>query len=201
MIVILIQILSVSKVKGQDELVWLSDASIGFLPVKIVGTQDVGNGNEIVIGNNIVPSAPIYKHAETSGLMMNLTTHVGVSLPFYSTKNWSVGTKLNIGFGYQKGLKNSEGLSSFLLNFPEYIYYRNYSSGFDFSVLLGYQFTYTSLDSHLMMMAFDYNINEEATLRVYSSLYRYKYYNLYTNGKLEPSVKIGEFGIAYIYNF
>ena len=50
-------------------------------------------------------------------------------------------------------------------------------------------------------MAFDYNINEEATLRVYSSLYRYKYYNLYTNGKLEPSVKIGEFGIAYIYNF
>ncbi|MBI2279734.1 MAG: hypothetical protein HYU68_03465 [Bacteroidetes bacterium] len=201
LISILIQAFIINNINGQDSFNLFSDVSIGFLPIFIAGTQDVGDGNETVIGNYTTPSAPVYKYIETSGLMINLVTHFGASIPFYSTEKWSTGAKLSVGFGYQKDIKNTEGLSSFLFNLPEYIYYRNYSTGFDFSILLGYQYTYTALNSHLMMMAFDYNINENKSLRLYGSLFRYKYYNLYSNGRIEPSTKIGEFGFTYIYNF
>lgn len=200
-IAILIQMLILNKINGQDSFNLFSDVSIGFLPIFVAGTQDVGDGNETVIGSYTTPSAPIYKHTETTGSMINLVAHFGGSLPFYSNEKWSTGAKLSVGFGYQKSINNAEGLSSYLLNFPEYVYYRNYSTNFDFSILLGYQFTYTALNSHLMMMAFDYNIDENKSLRLYGSLFRYKYYNLYSNGRIEPSTKIGEFGFTYIYNF
>ncbi len=187
---IIMLIITITKMKGQDSRSINSDVSIGFLPIVISGTSNVGD-----------ESRPIYKHIETSGLMMNLIAHIGANLPFYSTKNWSVGAKLSVGFGYQNSLKNAEGLSSYLFDFPQYIYYRNYSSNFDFSVLLGYKFTYTALNSHLMLMGIEYNIDEDTSLRLYGSLFRYKYYTQYTNGKIEPATKIGEFGFAYIYNF
>ena len=140
------------RTQNKDSYTWFSDVSIGFLPIAVTGTSNVGD-----------ESKPIYEHTETSALMINLVAHFGASIPFYITKTWSTGAKLSTGFGYQNNLKNVEGLSSFVLNFPNYLYYRNYSSSFDFSVLLGYQFTYTALNSHLMLMGIEYNIDDDAS--------------------------------------
>jgi hypothetical protein len=200
-IIVALLIITTLTIKAQDSFKWQSGVSVGFLPIIISGTQDVGAGNLTIVDNYAFETAPVYEHTETSGLMMNLVAHFGAKIPIITSKTWSTGVILNSGFGYQNGLSNTEGLSSFLIKFPNYVYYRNYSGNFDFSLQLGYQFTFTALNSHLIMGGFEYHINEDASLRLFSSLYRYKYYIEYTNGNIEPGIKIGELGIAYIYNF
>ena len=177
-------------VKSQDNYNWNSGVSVSFLPITVIGTDNIGTEYQ-----------PIYENTETSGLMMNLVANFGVSIPLYATDKWSTGVRLNTGLGYQNSISNAEGLSSFVINFPNYIYYRNYRSSFDFSVLLGYQFTYTALNSHLMMLGFEYHIDDDTSLRLFGSLYNYNYFREYTNGKIEPAIEISEFGLAYIYNF
>lgn len=177
--------------QNKDTYTWLSGVSIGFLPVNVSGTQNVGDNG----------STPIYRYVDTSAVMINLVAHVGASVPFYANESWSTGAKLSIGFGYQNNRGAAQGLSAFLLNTRSYAYYRNYSSSFDFSILLGHQFTFTALNSHLMILGFEFGVGEDASLRLYSSLFRYKYYREYTNGILEPALRIGEFGVSYIFNF
>ena len=190
-----------SSIMAQDSFRWHSGVSIGFLPISISGTQDVGNGNQTVIDNKTFNTTPVYEHTVTSGLMMNLIAHVGARIPIITSETWSTGVNLNVGVGYQYGLSNTDGLTSYLLKSPNYVYYRNYSSSLDFSILLGYQFTYTALNSHLMLGGFEYHMDDASSLRFFGSLYRYTYYRQYTNGRIEPALKIGEFGMSYIYNF
>ena len=178
------------RVSAQDSRTFFSDASVGYIPILTVGSTNIGT--EV---------RPFYEHTETKGSMLNIITHVGVSQPFYVNDTWSTGIRLSAGIGYQGNLSNSEGLASFVFSLPQYFYYRNYSSSIDFSVLLGYKYTNAALNSHLILLGIEYHIDDDAGLRFYGSLYRYKYYTQYTNGKIEPAIKIGEFGVVYTYNF
>ena len=71
-----------------------------------------------------------------------------------------------------------------------------------FSFPFGYKYTPAPfLPYHLMMAAFNFHLGERQGVRFYGSLFRYKYYMLYSNGELKPMVKIGDFGIAYFAYF
>lgn len=142
-----------------------------------------------------------HQFIDTSALMINIVAHVGTSVPFYANESWSTGVKASIGLGYQINRNAAQGLSSYLINTRSFAYYRNYSTNLDFSILLGHQFTFTALNSHLMMLGLEFGIGEDASIQLYSSLFRYKYYREYTNGTLEPALKIGEFGVSYMYQF
>jgi hypothetical protein len=175
------------------------DLSIAALPLDLSGTMDVGEGSSTIIDNTEVVSEPIYRHKELSGLVLNSIVHLGGNIPLYKNYSWSVGVKLFAGVGLQYGVRNSEGLNSYVFDFPEYIYYRNYATAFDFSVLLGYKYTRASLPYHLLLAAFDINIDDNNSIRLFSSFSKYTYYELYTNGNLRPMLKITELGIVYTY--
>ena len=196
---VLFLIVALVPMKAQDRFRFFSAGNYGFAPVRFSGTMDVGNGNDGTIGGHVVASEPIYIYVDTAGLLMNIIGQIGVNIPFYIKEDYSIGAKLRVGIGYQFSLKASEGLNSpFLLDFPQYIYYRNYKNDFDYSVLLGYKYTYNALSYHLFLLAFECNINESASVRVYGSPFPYTYYSLYTNGELKPLVKMREFGITLL---
>lgn len=182
-----------------DRIRLFTSGDYGILPIKISGTMDIGNGNEGVSNGHVYVSAPVYRHVDTTAIMMNTIGHFGINIPFYKTESWSIGAKFSAGVGYQFSFRAAEGLNSpFLLDFPQYCYYRNYKHNFDYSVLLGYKYNYSALPYHLFLVAFDFNVNNLFTFRIYGSPFSYKYYAQYTNGNLEPMVKIKEFGISFI---
>jgi len=185
-------IFKLNLIHAQDEFAVFTGASVGFVPFKMSGTLDVGN----------ISSTPIFRHVDTTGLLTNIIIHLGINIPFYKSENFSIGTKLNLGLGYQYSIKNLEGLSeTFFFDFPEYLYYRNYKTKFDYSVLLGYKYNRNVLPYQLFLIAFDWNIGENDQIRLYGSPFSYNYYSQYTNGEIKPLVKIREFGISFISSF
>lgn len=186
----LLLIMTTIYINGQDTRNFFSDATIGYIPILTIGSSNVGT-----------ESRPVYEHTETKGTMLNFLLHVGVKQPFLIKDSWSAGVRLSVGWGGQGNMSNAEGLTSYVFDFPEYIYYRNNSSNIDFSVLLGYKYTKAALNSHLLLFGLEYHIDDDRSLRFYGSFYRYKYYTQYTNGRVEPAIKIGEFGLVYTYNF
>jgi hypothetical protein len=187
--------------QGPDYFGVQLDGSIGLLPIELSGTTDVGNGSSTIIDNNFVPSDPSYRRVDTLAIVFNTIFHLGINVPVYKNGAWSVGVKLNAGIGYQKGIVASEGLTSMVFDFPQFIYYRNYNNYLDYSILIGYKYTHAALPYHLMLAAFDINLDDMNSFRFYGSLFRYNYYVLYTNGTMEPMARIGEYGISYTYTF
>jgi hypothetical protein len=203
-IIILIILLPVTlnEAKGQEtDRVRLGfELSTGILPMKLSGTHDVGNGATAIIGNQDMAEYPVYRHTDTNLWVFNVLAHLSINLPFYRNNSWSIGVKLSAGFGIEGG-GTALGLKSYVFDFPQYIYYRNYKRKFDYSILLGYKYAYAALPYQLIIAGFEYNIDEFNSIRLYGSLNRYQYYQLYTNGRIEPMLKISEFGISYSINF
>lgn len=177
------------------------DATTALLPMRLTGTLDVGNRSETIIDNKAIVSHPVYRHVDTLALAYNGIAHVGMNIPFYRAENWSIGTKLSLGLGIMRGLRAAEGINSLVFDFPEYLYYRNYGSSFDFSILLGYKLSVAALPYSLPLLGLDVHIDELSAFRIYGSPVRYKYYTLYTNGELVPLIRIAEIGVGYVLTF
>lgn len=195
----LLLILFIPEIKAQrgpDRFKATFNFSVGVLPIKLSGPMDVGDGD-----GNIISVLPVYRQVDTTSVVVSGIMYFGLKIPFYRSDSWSVGVNLNAGVGRHQGVIAADGLTAYVLDFPQYVYYRNYRTNFDYSFLLGYKYTRAPLPYHLVMAAFEYHLNEHHGFRFYGSLFRYKYYMLLSNGDLKPMVKIGEFGITYTYNF
>ncbi|MBN2682556.1 MAG: hypothetical protein JXR58_08610 [Bacteroidales bacterium] len=173
------------------------------MPVKLTGTMEEFDGYSI-IDNYSVPINPKYISKNINGYIANVGLHLGFNIPIFQTSDYSIGTHLNLGLGYQTPLKDFEGMESAFLDFPQYVYYKNFSGSYDFGISLGYKINRGPIPYNLIVLAFDfygsYN-NDEAFFRIYTSLFRERYYQLLTNGEIKPFIKIGEFGFSYVIPF
>lgn len=184
-----------------DRFKVMVDATMALLPMRLTGTLDVGDRSEAIIDNKAIVSRPVYRHVDTMALAFNGIAHFGMNIPFYRAENWSIGTKLNLGFGIMRGIRAAEGINSLVFDFPEYLYYRNHGGSVDFSVLLGYKYSLAALPYGLPLLGLDVNLDDQSVIRIYGSPVRYKYYTLYTNGELVPLIRIAEIGIGYVLSF
>lgn len=170
-----------------DGIGFIVSADLGIQPMHLSGQWDVDN----------ISSANVYVYTDTLSIVGYAMGRFGINIPVYKTRNWSAGVKLNCGIGMQGGLKAADGIAGFMTDFPQYAYYRNYSTPLDFSVKMGYKYTRGAIHNHLIMAGVEFNVNEEVSIGFYSSLFKYKYYTYFTNGELKPSIKISEFGISF----
>lgn len=184
-----------------DEFKIYSGLNVGLLPIKVSGVIDVGEGGSSVSGSSLIPTKPVFRWVDTTSLVMNFIGHVGASIPVYKTDNWSLGLKLGAGLGIEKGVRAAEGFYALALDFPEFIYYKNYKGRFEYTLMAGYKYTRATLPYHLIMGGFEFDVKDDTHIRLYGSISRYNYYSLFTDGTLEPSVRIREFGLAYLVSF
>jgi len=171
------------------------DGNLGVLAVRVVGPSDVSG----------VYENPFYLRKEELAIAATEFVHFGASIPLYRTFGWSIGLRLNAGYGIQNSLKNAEGFNTRLISFPQYVcfnkfnYHRNNTSkSLEYSIQLGYKYTISALNHHLLMGAFELKLSKARALKVYGTLWRYKYYISYSDGTLEPAAKIGEYGFSYV---
>lgn len=169
------------------------DASVFILPIKLSGTM--------TMDTNLFPNDPDFLHPDTTTIMAGATGHLGFNIPFYRLENWSLGSKLSLGLGQLANINITQGSQATIFDFPQFVYYRNYKSYFDFSVLVGYKYTFSELPFHLLLAAFDYNIDDKRILRIYGSIIPQKRYNYYINEIFAPELKIREFGISFYKSF
>lgn len=190
---IILMTITAGQLQAQDpDRFRISSAfNFGFMPTAISG---VSNDAEIF-------GEPIYRKVDTTGFSANINAQLGVNIPLYRTREWSVGVKLNAGVGFIAGIKANEGLSSLALDFPQFGYFRHYGGAVDFAVLLGYKYTRMALPYQLMLIGGELFLSDHHSVRLYGSLFRYKYYAEYTDGRLVPMLKIGEFGLVYVVSF
>ena len=171
------------------------DFSTSLSTFKLMGTSDVGDRSSTTIRNNVVTIAPDYKYVEERVTSLNVHMHFGFNVPLYRSKNWSTGIKTNAGFGYQYGGTGE----SFILDFPLYAYYRNYSGKIDYTIFAGYKYTLAPVSYGLFILGVDYNLTERQAIRFYFSPVRRTYYSQLTNGDLKPLVRVMEFGLGLIF--
>jgi hypothetical protein len=172
--------------KNTDEAMVNYTFGLSLIPIKITATTNVAE----------YPPYHEYKRTDTTGLAMNLLLHVGGSIPFIRTENWSMGAKLNAGVGRQGSIRASDGLAGFNFDFPQYLYFRHYGTAIDVSLLAGVKHNMGALDFTLPMAGVDINFGDNS-LRLYTSVHSYTYYSLYSNGDVKPFLKIAERGVSF----
>ena len=143
-----------------------------------------------------------YEMKETNAGLSNLLLQAEVVVPFYRTKSWSVGAKVGAALGFQYAPEELEELSgNVIYDFPQYLYYRNYRTLVDFTLLAGYKYTKSPLPTHFALGGVEVQVTQEYSARLYGSLNTYKYYQLYTDGREAPMITLREFGISIIKSF
>ncbi len=191
LVVFVLGIIFCTNTYSQDEFQWNIDVSLGLVPVKIKEFTNKGSDDK-----------PVWKLEEWQSYMGNSLVHFGTHIPIYKNRSWSIGSELNIGIGIQQRLDNHEGnndgLKLITFDFPQYLYYRNYSTSVDFAILFGGKYTFSVYSYWLPLAAVQFRLGDLGFLRFYGSLKSYKYYNYFTNGTLEPTWTIREYGIAYV---
>jgi len=203
LLIVLLQVSWLTSLQAQekDRFGFIMDLSGSIMVVPISGIFEISESDLTELNSRLVPVSPVYRRIDTTGWATKWTVHAGMNLPLIRQKTWSAGLQINAGFGYQQGIIALKGISDIALNFPSYVYYRNYSSNFDFSILAGYQYTYSPISYNLMMGAFDINVEEDLSVRFFGSVRRDKFYSYLTNGTYEPAITIGEYGMALIGRF
>jgi hypothetical protein len=185
-----------------DKVTVFADLTLGFSPIKLAGTFDSGLGTVTIIDAHAVPEAPELVHGEDRTLLITPKLHIGLDIPFYSSEHNSFGLKVAVGGGRQFEVPGDPNfLTAYVYDFPQYFYYRNNKHSIDYSIQIGYKYSHTILPSHHILAAFELNLSEASSIKLYSSLFSYKYYTYYTNGRFEPQVTIPEFGLTYGLNF
>lgn len=176
-----------TKAQGPDEGIGLIvEGSYGLVPIKMSGQYNISDTD----------SKLIYVDKDTLSLSGNIMATFGASYAFYKNKDWCIGAKLEGGIGFIFPIKAAEGLGGLNLHFPQYIYYRNYSTRIDFTINLGYKYTRMALPYHSMVSKIEVNLGDQISIGLYGTLFSFKYYTLYTNGQLNTAAKINEFGIT-----
>jgi hypothetical protein len=182
---------------AQDEFRFHYSIGSGLTTIKLTSTEDVGDGTTTIIDNNIVPLAPNFKNITAKGKLASPSITAGFSLPIIKNNNWSVGVNINAGLGSWVPISNSDGLLSPInVDLPEYIYYRNYKNKIDYSLMLGYRYTYTVLPTQHILGAVEVCLFDDNYLRLYTTLNRYNYYVYYSNGESKPVLGFSEIGLT-----
>ncbi len=182
---------------AQDKFRFHFSATYGMTYIKVNATDDVGNGITTMIDNNIVPIAPELKKITVKGKIASPSVSIGFNLPIIKNNNWSAGVNVNVGLCSWIPVSNSEGLSSPInIDLPQYIYYRNYKNKIDYSLMLGYRYTRSSLPTHHILGAVEVHLRNDVYLRLYSTLNRYTYYSYYSNGESKPFISFSEIGLT-----
>lgn len=200
---ILLGFLLPGKVSAQeDEFKFVIDANFGVVPIKISAPMEVAKSGYSYIDSREVLSEPVYENVDTLGLLLNVPFHFGISVPIYKNENWSLGINPNVGFAISGNIRAAEGLSNyFYLDFPQFIYYKNYSRDRTYSALFGYKITTNVLPYKLFLIGGEIGLSETLNLRLFGSINSEKYYLEYTNGDIKPGITIREFGFGFSQSF
>lgn len=170
-------------------------ASVLVLPMSAF--IDVNEGTAVVDGN-LIPSDPKYQVRDTTGYIFGLYAHGVFILPLYQKQNWSIGIEANAGLGKHTSLRAAEGLHSVVLDFPQFMYYRNHASSVDYAVLAGYKYTLGPLPLHMLLVGFELHRDNDHIIRIYGSVLSNKYYRYYTHGVIEEALRSREVGATYV---
>ncbi|QHL88104.1 hypothetical protein GU926_11945 [Nibribacter ruber] len=176
-----------------DKLRVATGATLGYQPLKVRGIDES------------VDNPGTYEMKDAEASFTNILLQAEVVLPFYRTDAWSVGARAGAALGLQmvsQGVKGLEDLNgSVVYDFPQFLYYRNYQTSFDFTVLAGYKYTKASFSTHFALAGLEVQLMDSYSIRGYGSLNSYQYYLLYTDGREEPALTIREFGISLMKSF
>jgi hypothetical protein len=191
----------ISNTFGQvDRFNFNIGGTFGAIPVTLEGPVDVSNG-ETVIDNYIVTLAPEYVNKKIYTGLISTGIQFGFHIPCYKSDNWSMGIKLNAGAGFSKGILEFEDYYLLEFGFPQFAYFRKQFENRDLSFLLGYKKCFNWISFGVPIAGIDFNSDSKNSFRIYTSLYRQRYYTQYTNGDLVPSIKIGEINFSIIHAF
>ena len=189
------------KSDKKDRLRFSLGTSVSILILPMTGQMDVGDGIESTVNNQLMPKEPVYQVKDTTGILGGLYLHGVLVLPFYQQKSWSTGLKASAGIGRHTSMRAADGLTSLVYDFPQYLYYRNYASGVDFSVLAGYKYTMAPLSFHMLLGGLEFHLQNQNSIQLYGSLLSNKYYRYYTNGVTEEVLKATEVGAILNFYF
>jgi hypothetical protein len=176
------------------------DISIGFAPIKGVGTEDVGDHSTTQVGNQLIEQHPVLEHTEKIIPVASIKFNLALDLRLFELQNCNIGIRAGAGFGrygtYSDGLMQG----AFGFELPAYAYCKTTSNDLNYGLLLGYKLTLSSLSYQLFMTAVEFDI-DGTFLRIYGSPFASKYYTLYTDGRLEARQIFREFGVSIGYGF
>lgn len=142
-----------------------------------------------------------YEMQETNASLHNFLIQAEVVIPFYRTSNWSVGSKLGAGAGLQAS-QELDGLNGNpIYDFTQFLYYRNYGTAIDFSILAGYKYNKSPFSTHFALGGVEFKAYKNSSVRLYGSLNSHKYYQMFTDGRIAPLIKIREFGVSIVNSF
>jgi hypothetical protein len=171
----------------EDEFSFKYSSYFGLIPISLNTTENVSE----------VGSHTLYRKVEDKSMVISCIINFGANIPLYKTKNWSLGVNPNVGIGGQMDIIQYGALPALCFDFPQYIYYKNYKNSFTYSFLLGYKFSFMGyLPYQVPMAGFEFS-SGGYYIGLYASLKKYQYYTLYTNGDIEPSLGILDFGLAF----
>ena len=193
-ILVIYFLLLANSLIAQDEFSFNMSGEIGAIRTTSKGPYDITKSQSTSLYNKY----PVMKFQSKDYYCIQATVYGNINIPFFINENWSVGSKLGVGIGMSKSLNEEEfGIydETILFAFPGYLYFRSYHTDLDISFLLGYKYVHTSLPYNMPMGAIEFNF-AYSSLRLYTSILPKKYYIEYTDGSLQESLIIHEFGLV-----
>jgi hypothetical protein len=194
-IVLSLLLICLTTFAQKDKFKVFMDFQIGLIPLKVMGTTDVGDGTTTIIDGYEKTVNPDYDYKKVNGSPASTSFHVGFNMPFLRKDNWSIGSKISGGIGYIGGIKNADGFTSLHYEFPEYLYYKH-TKGFKYSAFFGYKINWSAIPYSLIIIGAELHLNSKISFSFYGSPFPYKYWTKYSDGTYTTALRIREFGIT-----
>lgn len=203
-VIALVLVLAAGQLQAQNEDSFLlySDVFVSFLPMTVGGVEDLADsGFGGTASSTAVPNEPEYGFNEVSALAVRYGAHLNLRVPMIKKPTFSIGLNVSLGGGQQIGVSNSDGLNSFILDFPEYAYFRSTKGNKAHSLMVGYRVSVGGLKMKNPMLAWELEASDGMGLRLNATLMNQKYYMNDQFGTLTPIFKGSEYGAAMIFYF
>ncbi|GAA4309369.1 hypothetical protein GCM10023183_26530 [Nibribacter koreensis] len=187
----------ISPIAGSDAMAQKSSWQIDNFRIGTGATYGFQSGTlkEIRASEN---SPGVYETQESTLKLGNLLINAEAVFPFYMTPSWSVGAKAGASIGLQMVREQTDDFNGGVIyDFPQFLYYRNYQTWLDFTVLAGYKYTNAPLATHFAVSGVEVQVTDRISARLYGSLNNYKN-QIYRNGGEEATVTLREFGFTLI---
>lgn len=183
----------------EDRAFFSINGSIGVMPVMAQGMEDVSNSNFTHVNDKPVTISPEWKYTKNTYIFFTGLMHLGFNLPIIKKESWSTGFKFNLGLGVaQPSVFQDADLSQFIMiDLPQFIYFRS-NKNTDISILAGYRLGYAMIQLQQPIIATDFGLGEDMFVRVYGTPFSSTVYNYFTDGRMEPALKVREFGVGLI---
>ena len=179
----------------------IADLTLGMSPMQFSGQAMISNDGYMTINDQEVPINPVYGDVKRNSVVPLIASHIGLDLPFKRADYWSFGFIISAGLGFQQGFGHFKDYTTINLDFPQYLCYKHWGDRFEYSILLGYKYTYSNFRHKLVTAGFEYHFNKTNSIRLFSSILRDKYYTQYSNNTSEASLKIGEISFVITHKF